>query len=317
MTQPSVSIIAPCYNGEKYLERFLRSVLSQTYSNLEVILINDGSTDRTEDIVDSFSNQFRTKGIRFIYQKQENTGQAAALNRGLKLFNGEYMNWMDSDDEISPEFIEKRTAFLASHQEYAFCHGKCVFVNENAPDTVVKTVGKRPEMGGHAFFEDILYVRNVFFPGYMVRTTDLDRAVQNREIYSGPGGQNAQLLLPLAWYYGDPGYAEDSIYKYYVRENSHSHSIDSSEKVIQQLEKYESILINTLDRIQDPEAHKYISDVRRYYTRQCFGNAVDTMRPRLIRKYYKQLCAVDAASFHDTALYLKYSLMARLKGRNN
>jgi len=77
---PLVSIITPCYNGESYLERYFNSVLNQTYSNLELIFINDGSIDRTEEIALSYQNIFEQKGIRYVYLYQENAGQAAALN---------------------------------------------------------------------------------------------------------------------------------------------------------------------------------------------------------------------------------------------
>lgn len=311
--QPLVSIVTPCYNGEEYLERFFNSILAQTYPNIELVFINDGSTDRTEDIVNSYSVRFQKKGIRFIYRTQENAGQAAALNNGLKLFSGEYMNWMDSDDVISPEFIEKRVEFLSSNPECAFCYGKTVFASEKDTGTIIKTIGKRDSTRRHGFFEDVLYVRNVFFPGYMVRTVCFDCVIPNREIYAGFGGQNAQLLLPLAWYYGEPGYVEDSIYTYYVREDSHSHSLNSSEKIIQQLERYERILIETMERIPDPDINKYITDVRRYYARHRFGNAVDTMNPELIRRYYRQLRQLRITRLHDTALYMKYTIKTCFK----
>ena len=118
MRKPLVSIITPCYNGESFLERYYESVLAQTYSELELTFVNDGSTDGTEKIALSYESRFRQKGIRYIYIKQENRGQASALNRGLKLFHGEYLTWPDSDDIIMPEFIEKKVSFLQTHPKY-------------------------------------------------------------------------------------------------------------------------------------------------------------------------------------------------------
>ena len=100
MTKPLVSIITPCYNGEAFLKRYFESILNQTYPNLELIFINDGSTYRTEEIALSYRERLEKRGITYIYEKQENAGQAAALNRGLKLFTGEYLTWPDSDDEM-------------------------------------------------------------------------------------------------------------------------------------------------------------------------------------------------------------------------
>lgn len=307
MDKPLVSIVTPCYNGEQYLDRFFYSILNQTYPNLELVFINDGSTDRTEEVVNSFRGALETKGVRFIYRYQENAGQAAALNCGLKLFTGEYLTWPDSDDEISPEFIEKMVAFLEMHPEEVYCAGKAVSVQEEDPSTATVVREKRKRTGRLTFFEDILFVRNVFFPGYLVKTAAVDVAIPKREIYTGTGGQNAQILLPLAWHYGEPGYVEDSIYKYYIRKNSHSHSLNTSELIICQLHNYENILVATLKRITEENVQTYIPTVRRHYAKLRFGNAVDTMRADLIRKYYLEMKELHIVTMHDFALYVKYT----------
>ena len=79
--KPLVSIISPCYNGEKYLHRFLRSVLHQTYERIELILIDDGSEDGSRDIILSYQKQFEEKGYLFHYIYQKNSGQAAEIGR--------------------------------------------------------------------------------------------------------------------------------------------------------------------------------------------------------------------------------------------
>ena len=76
MTKPLVSIITPCYNGEAFLKRYFESILNQTYPNLELIFINDGSTDRTEEIALSYRERLEKRGITYIYEKQENAGLA-------------------------------------------------------------------------------------------------------------------------------------------------------------------------------------------------------------------------------------------------
>ena len=101
MKTEKVSIVTPCYNGEKYLERFLKSILNQSYGNIELIFINDGSTDQTEEIIKKYKEEFDLHNIELTYLFQENAGQAAALNNGLKYVQGDYLLCMDSDDEIS------------------------------------------------------------------------------------------------------------------------------------------------------------------------------------------------------------------------
>ena len=307
MDKPLVSIVTPCYNGERYLGRFLQSVLNQTYTNIELVLINDGSTDKTEETIDNFRPVFENKGINFITEFQPNAGQAAALNRGLKLFTGKYLSCVDSDDELMPQFIETKVEYMEQNPDVAFCYGKAIEVNESASDVVVRTYEKRNKTGRYEFFEDIIYVRNIFYPGYLFRADCVDTAIPERKIYTGTGGQNAQLLLPFAWYYGEPAYVGESVYKYYVRSDSHSHSINSSEKIINQFYNYEKILTATIENLNDSEALKYISVVKKYYSKLRFGNAVDTKNPQLITKQYKELKNVRGNTFRDFLLYFKYT----------
>ncbi|MDY2938244.1 MAG: glycosyltransferase family A protein [Fusicatenibacter sp.] len=302
-----VSIVTPCYNGEKYIGRFLDSIIRQSYPKLELVIINDGSTDETERVIYDYQEKLEQRDIQFVYQYQENAGQAAALNRGLKLFTGEYLLWMDSDDEISPDFIEKRVLFLENNPEYIYCYGKAISVLEEEPNKVIQTFEKRKETGNKRFFEDVIYLKNVFFPGYMVKTQALNHVIKNRDIYQGRGGQNAQILLPLAWYYGDPGYVDEAVYVYYIRKNSHSHSQDTSEKIISQLNNYEKILLETLNKIDDTNVQHYIDAIKNHYSRLRYGNAVDTKNPELIKIYYEELKKTGHVSIHEYLLYLKYT----------
>lgn len=94
------SIIVPVYNVEKYLKKCLNSIIKQTYKNFEVIIINDGSTDNSEDIIKSYKDK------RIKYYKQENQGLSAARNNGVLKATGEYLLFIDSDDYIEPKLLE-------------------------------------------------------------------------------------------------------------------------------------------------------------------------------------------------------------------
>lgn len=99
--QPKISVVIPCYNGENFIEKCIKSISAQTYNNLEIIIVNDGSTDNTETIIRNFSDN----RIKYIYQK--NAGEAAARNTGIETATGEYIGFVDSDDYIEPEMYEK------------------------------------------------------------------------------------------------------------------------------------------------------------------------------------------------------------------
>jgi len=94
-----VSIIIPVFNVEKYLEECIESAINQTYSDIEIIAVNDGSTDRSLQILEKFSNK-----IKVISKK--NGGKASAFNRGLKFASGEWIKVLDSDDVLLPTAIE-------------------------------------------------------------------------------------------------------------------------------------------------------------------------------------------------------------------
>ena len=88
---PKVSIIIPVYNGEKYVKSAIQSALKQTYKNIEIIVVNDGSTDNTDKVVQQFKN-------KIIYLKKENGGVSSALNLGLLYMTGDYFSWLSHDD---------------------------------------------------------------------------------------------------------------------------------------------------------------------------------------------------------------------------
>lgn len=101
--QPLVSVVIPAFNAEAFLNKCLTSVCRQSYTNLEIILINDGSTDNTEKIC----NEWKTDDRRIIYTAQENCGQGLARNRGISLAKGEYLTFIDADDWVASDYIEK------------------------------------------------------------------------------------------------------------------------------------------------------------------------------------------------------------------
>jgi glycosyltransferase involved in cell wall biosynthesis len=108
-----VSVVLPVYNGEEYLRASLDSIFSQTYSDFELIIINDGSTDGSKAILDSINDR------RVRVYHQENIGLAATLNRGVKLARGEYVARQDQDDVSYPERLEKQVRYLDANPECA------------------------------------------------------------------------------------------------------------------------------------------------------------------------------------------------------
>ncbi|MCK5306495.1 MAG: glycosyltransferase [Candidatus Omnitrophica bacterium] len=133
-----VSIIIPTYNRARIIKRAVKSVLEQTYTNFELIIIDDGSTDNTAEIINSYKDE------RVIYIKNnKNSGQTIARNIGLKKAKGEYIAFLDSDDEWHIDYLEKQVAVLNElSDEYGLVYCKCKrLVNNKAsfiPSRIIK-----------------------------------------------------------------------------------------------------------------------------------------------------------------------------------
>lgn len=122
-----VSIIISAWNAEKYIGQTLESLLNQTWPNLEIIVVNDGSTDNTLQVAQSFA----ARGVKTI--SQVNRGQDAALNYGYKNATGEYIKFMDSDDLLNPEMIEIQMRALNGSQEN-IAYGEWARFYNNKPE---------------------------------------------------------------------------------------------------------------------------------------------------------------------------------------
>jgi len=103
---PLVSIVIPCFNSEQYISKCIESTLSQDYMNIEVIVIDDGSTDKSLEIINSFT------GITVL--TQQNSGACVARNLGLSTSRGKYVKFLDSDDFLEPNCISKQVQFCES-----------------------------------------------------------------------------------------------------------------------------------------------------------------------------------------------------------
>lgn len=107
---PMVSVIVPVYNAERYIANCLDSLLAQTYRNLEIIAVNDGSTDRSQEILDRYS---RERGIKIV--ARPNGGLSAARNSGMGLATGAWIMFCDADDAVHPELVERAVSIATGN----------------------------------------------------------------------------------------------------------------------------------------------------------------------------------------------------------
>ena len=112
---PQVSVVTSVYNGEAFLEECVNSILNQTFKDFEYIILNNGSTDRTPEILKSYSDP----RLRIIHQ--ENLGVPKSLNKGISLCRANLMSHLDADDYVHPQWLEKHFEFMSQNQNVVIC----------------------------------------------------------------------------------------------------------------------------------------------------------------------------------------------------
>jgi glycosyltransferase involved in cell wall biosynthesis len=252
-----VSVLTPCYNGEKYIWRLLDSILNQTYPNIEMIVIDDGSTDNSAKLTKSYITRFEEKGYSLTYIYQENLGQSVAINKGLKLFKGEYLVWPDSDDFYAVNDAIEQMVNVLENSDESVSMARCQvnLLNENTLKIIGRYQINDNTKGKRDLFEDCLFSLYGFWyvPGdYIAKTKKIDECIPNREIYTDKNaGQNWQLMLPLL-YDNKCLTIEKFLYNVLMRKNSHSRAQYSTlEQLLKKYLSYENTLLHTLDTIVD------------------------------------------------------------------
>lgn len=114
MSAPRISVVLPAYNAEEFIAEAIESILNQTFTDFELIILNDGSTDRTPEIIQKYAKM--DKRIVFV-NNPENRGLIAVLNQGLDMARGEFVARMDADDISLPTRFEKQVAYMDSHPD--------------------------------------------------------------------------------------------------------------------------------------------------------------------------------------------------------
>lgn len=301
-----LTIIAPCYNGESYIKRFLNSVLAQTYSEIELIVVNDGSTDSTEDILTSYEKLFANEGYLYTYLKQDNQGIGGTLNNALKYVRGKYLTWFGTDDYALPTYAEELVNFLEENSEFAVvrCEG---FLVDEVDTSIIKgkfSTGNNDKHNPY-LFENAILERDFHF-GYSVLRMDVfDEVNPLREIYPSRQGQNWQLLLPI-FYEHKSAFYEKPLYCVVDNTNSVSRTPHKSyEKTREQNNEYERILINVLNSMDIPDRQRYLEMVKLKYIRRRMCAAIDFKQYDDAITEYKMLKSLKKAERNDTRRYLR------------
>ena len=287
MQHPLVSILTPMYNTEKYVHRLLDSVLAQDYPAIEMVVVDDGSTDGSRAVVESYVGRFAAKGYALRCFHQPNSGQSVAIKNGLQRVTGAFLAWPDSDDfYTSPDAISKMVRVLESASpEFQLVRTRVRYVQDPSLELLrIEGLDAREEEDP-SLFEDCLFDLGGFYycaGSYLVRTAVL-KDLTGFDIYTEKNaGQNWQLLVPVLYRYRCKTILEPL---FTVVERTASHSRGQYSGYARDVVKKEAYLRTqraTLERIEDiPE------DKRARYLKQLQALSDRRMLDMAIHRNYR------------------------------
>jgi hypothetical protein len=177
---PKVTVLMPVYNGGRFLQKALDSMLTQTFTDFELLVVYDESTDETATILESYSD----RRIRVITNKGH-LGVAGSLRRGLNCARGEYIARIDADDIALPERLQKQVTYLDSHPEVGMVASSCVIIDEDGRPTCGSTQALTPEQIYYtlAFHNCIFHCSVTFRKALVLSLGGYDEATNRAEDY--------------------------------------------------------------------------------------------------------------------------------------
>ncbi len=303
--QSKVTLMTPCYNGSKYLEQWKNCIVAQNYSNVEVIFINDGSTDDSEQVVLNYREEIEYKGYQFVYLKKDNGGAASAINHALKYATGDYLMLYDVDDIIMRNAIKLKAEFLDNHLDYGMVRNNGYYVRrKNLGQNSYLFVTKNSEKQNEYIFEDIVFARTNNWTGsYMIRFTNLWESLCCKEIYISPWGQNMQLMMPVSYFF-KTGFIDIPLMRYV----EHGSSVSRSQNFQRQLELFDGYKENRVEiirRMSIPEDKKetYYNQLDIMYLHTKLECASQHTQKDMMNQFYQELASTHSLTIKDRLNY--------------
>jgi glycosyltransferase involved in cell wall biosynthesis len=284
--QPLVSVIIPTYNREKLLKRAIDSVLNQTYKNIEIIVVDDDSTDNTYEVLRDYIERSKVKYIKH----ENNRGAQAARNTCIKAARGNWIAFLDSDDEWLPQRLEVELS-LAHKTGVSVVHSECYI--KSGDDNELKIYGISPKSGD--IYGDLLKSPGPMFQGLLVKKKCLERIDYLDEAIISY--QEWDTAIRLARYYKF-GFVEKPLFIYHCHEDE-TISKDmkrGAEGWAQIIEKNRNDILEVAGR--DALQRHYIISAGKYYSTREF---------EISSRYYSRVSEISTGFWK-----LKYSLQALL-----
>lgn len=292
MTSPLLSILIPVYNAEAYLEDCLESVTSQDYANIEIICIDDGSTDRSHSILE----EWQRKDDRIIILQQENRGPSAARNKGIKASSGDYIAFVDADDIVKHNIYTKSIDIIKENELdallFAFETFPCGCIRQhNFPTNVVMDYHQLFASNAHIqSSNDLCFSVRIIFRSSVIKDNHLefDEEIRYGEdmVFNIEAICNSKRIMTIS----------DALYMYRKNENGamsqkHKPYFESS------LVKAYDVKMNQIKKYGIDDIGKYRKDMAEYYIKEII--------PQMIFSEYNRPGQNDISSAIKRILSLK------------
>ena len=283
MSERLVTIIVPVFNAEKYLVKCLNSIKSQTYKNLEIIIVDDGSKDRSSQICDEFARDDK----RFVVIHKENEGVCIARNSALKIAKGEYVLFVDSDDWLENNMVELMLEdAIKNNSDIVICEYNNYYENENRIEP--KTIKENPNLS----FQSQITKNETNFGGFpwnkLLRKNGIEKYFNEQIHYY----ENLLFFLENSNAKTKYSVVHKKLYNYCINDGSAIHSKKYSVKKVTTLEAL--IKVIPLVPLENKDYHKYMfisSYYDNYYSLRIFKMDRTIVNPyyKYVREYYKEV----------------------------
>lgn len=301
---PLISVVVPVYNVEKYLERCVESIKIQTYKNLEIIIVNDGSQDSSGELCEKIA----VSDARVVVIHKENGGLSSARNAGVSIAKGEYIGFVDSDDWIDPQMYELLYSSIKKHQTKISCCGR---YNVDAKTGEIK-VGLCPVKDEVVVAEKCL--------SKMLRWDNVDASAVDklfhRSVFDdfcfpiGVISEDVAVMYQIVSWAEQMAFVPEPLYYYFHRDNSITTSV-FNEKKLATLEHSKKILVFVREKYPrvEPDAI-YFRCVQLMYV---YHGIIDSLAYR--EKKYRKLLDEIAEEIKQYRNYMKQGYFKPLKQR--
>lgn len=244
--RPLVSLVTPVYNAMPYLRDYLQSVAAQTWRPLELILVDDGSSDDSPRCLLEQKPMLEAAGITVKTLLMPHGGQAAAMNAALPHITGEFFTWCDADDLLAPESVEKKVLWLLDHPGIGMVRSNGIVLDADN-DIVLADSAREVDRSDQDIFEPLFMDLSYCYAGcYMVRADLFFTCYPDKKMPESVEGQNLQLILPPASR-TICGYLDERLHTYCRRHSGHSSKDRSYQENLRRIKNFTALRLAILE----------------------------------------------------------------------